>query len=180
LGFLTEKETAEAVARGEKALTGWWKWAQPKLSRPVVPEFKIAGVILEKDIVLSGMIDKLEMISDKKVAVTDYKTGKQKSRNEIEGKTKNGSGDILRQLQFYKLILHLHSGLQMQTATVEFLEPNAGGKFSREEFEISDGEVEELKKIILRVAKEIVNLEFWNKTCDDKTCRYCAYRKLLG
>ena len=97
----------------------------------------------------------------------------------MEGKTKEENSDMKRQLQFYRLLLELHDGISMQKGIIEFLEPNDSGKYTREEFEISDTEVEELKKTIKRVAQEITSLSFWNTTCDDKDCKYCSYRKLL-
>jgi DNA helicase-2/ATP-dependent DNA helicase PcrA len=179
LGVLSEREFNEALKRGEKALSGWFKWANPKLENPVISEFKINGVELSKVVLLSGNLDKVEMIGNKKAIVTDYKTGKQRSRNEVEGKTRYGNGDMLRQLQFYKLLLNLHDDIEMEIGIIEFLEPNESGKYSRLQFEISKEEISELRKTIEKVAKEIVNLEFWNKTCEDKECKYCAYRRLI-
>ena len=131
-------------------------------------------------IVLSGVLDKIEIVSNKNFIVTDYKTGKPRSRNDIEGKTKNSDGGIKRQLQFYKLLLVLHDGTQMQKGIVEFLEPRESGEYSREEFEVTDAEVAELTDTIRRVAAEITSLAFWHRTCADPACEYCAYRKLLN
>lgn len=179
LGVLTDSELKEALVRGSEALSGWFKASNPKITNPVLSEFKIPGVVVGDNILLSGVLDKVEILSDKVVVVTDYKTGKTKSRNEIEGNTKTSKGDIKRQLQFYKLILNLHAEIEMKKGVIEFLEPNDSGKYVKEEFEVQNDEVKELEKTILRVAKEITNLEFWNKTCDEKDCEYCAYRKLL-
>ena len=179
LGILTDREFKEALKKGNEALAGWFKWSKPKLTNQVLSEFKISGVILSDGIVLSGLLDKVEMLSDKRVIVTDYKTGKQKSRNFIEGKTKDATGDMKRQLQFYKLLLKLHSNIEMEKGIIEFLEPNDSGNYSREEFEITNNEIDELKKTINRVAGEIMSLSFWDKTCDEKDCEYCSYRKLL-
>ena len=180
LGILSSREFKEALERGTKALIGWFKWAQPKLTNPIIPEFSIRGVELSKGVLLSGNLDKVEMVGTKVAIVTDYKTGKQKSRNDIEGKTKNGTGDMKRQLQFYKLLLKLHDNIEMKIGVIEFLEPSEeSGNYKREEFEITDEEVVELKKTIERVAKEITTLSFWNTICEDKICKYCGYRRLL-
>lgn len=179
LGVLTDREFQEAIDKGTEALSGWFVWAKPKITNPIIPEFNVKGVILTDNIILSGKLDKVEMITDTKAIVTDYKTGKQKSRNYIEGKTKDSTGDMKRQLQFYKLLLKLHNGTEMKSGIIEFLEPNDAGNYNREEFEVSDDEVEELKQTIVRVADEIMSLDFWDKTCDKKDCEYCAYRRLL-
>ncbi|MCX6701845.1 MAG: ATP-dependent DNA helicase [Candidatus Zambryskibacteria bacterium] len=179
LGILSQREFNEALEKGNKSLSGWFKWSNPKLTNPVIPEFKINGVELSPGIILSGNLDKVEIISSNKVVVTDYKTGKQRSRNDIEGKTKNSTGDMKRQLEFYKLLLKLHDNIIMQTGIIEFLEPNDSGKYNREEFEISEEEVNKLIKTIKQAVKEITTLSFWDKVCDDKDCQYCSYRKLL-
>ena len=44
---------------------------------------------------------------------------------------------------------------------------------------IEDGEVVELKSVIAKTAGEIINLEFWNKTCGEKDCEHCTLRRLL-
>ena len=179
LGILNPKEFKEALKRGTTALSGWFLWARPTINNSVISEFVISGVELKPGIILGGKLDKVEMLTEKKVLVTDYKTGKQKSRNFIEGKTKEKNMDMFRQLQFYKLILGLHDNIEMQKGIIEFLEPSDSGKYSREEFEVSDVDVLELKETIKRIVNEITTLAFWNKVCDDKDCQYCAYRKLI-
>lgn len=179
LGILTERETAEALKRGQEALAGWYAWAQPKLTNPVISEFTVPRLELAPGIHISGKLDKVEMTGDRRAIVTDYKTGKQKSRNVIEGKTKDSSGDMKRQLQFYKLLLQLHDSIDMEEGVIEFLEPSDSGQYKREAFEISDTEVTELKETIVHVADEITSLAFWDKRCDDKECEYCAYRNLI-
>jgi DNA helicase II / ATP-dependent DNA helicase PcrA len=181
LGILNERELSEALTRGEKALAGWFKWANPKMANPVIPEFNIPAVEMSEGIILSGKLDKVEIIGESAVFVTDYKTGKQRSRNDIEGKTRSGTGDMKRQLIFYKLLLNLYDDgkFNMQKGIIEFLEPDERGKYKREEFIIEDEEVAELKETIKKVAIEIISLSFWDKTCGDKACQYCGYRKLL-
>ena len=120
-------------------------------------------------------------MDDGEVFVTDYKTGKPKSRNEIEGTTRFGNGNYKRQLVFYKLLLDLYDDgkMNMTKGIIEFLEPNDSGRIKWEEFEIKESEVDELKKTIVRVAEEITSLSFWDKYCDEKDCDYCGYRRLL-
>ncbi|HEY0220702.1 MAG TPA: ATP-dependent DNA helicase, partial [Candidatus Paceibacterota bacterium] len=179
IGILTDREFKEALQRGKEALSGWFTWANPKITNPVLSEFNVKAVELERGVVLSGKLDRVEIISEKKFIVTDYKTGKQKSRNFIEGKTKDSTGDMKRQIVFYKLILSLYDDVNMEKGIIEFLEPSESGKYGREEFEVNTEEVDELKTLIKKVSGEIVNLDFWNKTCGDKDCEYCSYRKIL-
>ncbi len=181
--ILHGREKEEALQKGLKSLAAWYDERHSSWLLPYEVERNIRGVELE-GVVLSGKLDKIEFLNNKEVRVTDYKTGKVKSRNEIEGKTKSqaGNGDFKRQLVFYKLLLDLSKDLEldMKTGIIEFLEPNEASKIKWEEFEIGKEEVEALKDTIKSVVKEITNLEFWDRYCDEEKCKYCGYRKLLG
>lgn len=183
-GLLAEAEFNRALEKGKKSLSGWFDWAKPDITNPILTEFSIPGAELMTEhghVLIGGKLDKVEITSDKKMLVTDFKTGyaNQRSKNFLSGNTKEANGDVLRQLQFYKLLLNLHDGISMEKGIIEFLEPNNNGNYSREEFKITEEETNELKKTIERVAHEITTLEFWNKSCDEKLCEYCSYRKLL-
>ncbi len=171
-----------------EALLGWYKkWSQqwqPKTKNEVL----VRGVLLDDNIRLTGKFDKLECLDDKcrEVDVVDYKTGKPKSRNEIEGKTKtllnkSGSGGYKRQLVFYKLLLDIYKDgkYKMNDGVLDFIEPNQSGKYKKECFKITNDEVTELKEEIRHVSNEIMNLSFWDKRCDDPKCEACALRDLM-
>lgn len=179
----------ERIARDTgKALQGWYTtWSQSW--EPVSKnEILVKGVLLDDSIRLTGKFDKLECLDDRchDVRVVDYKTGKPKSRNEIEGLTKSaqaksGGGGYKRQLVFYKLLLDSFADGQysMKEALLDFVEPTDSGKFKRESFVIESNEVALLKDEIRRVAKEITTLSFWNNRCEDATCEACALRDLM-
>ena len=63
---------------------------------------------------------------------------------------------------------------------IKFVEPNEKGDYKRELFDISDEEAKQLFEQVVQVGEEIVGLEFWNKTCDDKSCEYCRLRKFIN
>ena len=139
--------------------------------------------ILLDDIVLTGKIDRIDLLDkDKKSAsrrikVVDYKTGRPKSQNEILGLTQSANiseeekkrdlpkairGPMKRQLLFYKLLLDLDKNNRHQVTTGEFdfIQPNPSGKLVSRQFTLLDEEVEELKKLIKQVMKEIRDLKF--------------------
>lgn len=114
------------------------------------------------EIPLTGKIDRLDYDSDGKVIrVTDYKTGKPKSRNEVEGGTKNSTGNYKRQLVFYALLLELYGAeTRSPEFILSFVEPKErSGEIVEHSFHIDQAEVDELKREILRVAKEIISGE---------------------
>ncbi|MDP3991091.1 MAG: PD-(D/E)XK nuclease family protein, partial [Candidatus Nealsonbacteria bacterium] len=111
----------------------------------------------------------------------DYKTGQPKSRNEIEGLTKISTGDYKRQLVFYNLLLNYYQDgkFKMVAGEINFIEPDGRGNYKKELFDINPEEVAELEKQIKEVAKEILSLSFWDKTCNDSKCEYCKLRKMI-
>ena len=127
---------------------------------------------------INGKLDRIEITEgDSNVRVIDYKTGKPKSRNEIEGNTKTSDGNYKRQLVFYKLLLEKEGKYDMAEGAIVFVEPDGRGKAHREAFEITKGEVAILEKLVADVAEEIRTLSFWNKGCHQPDCQYCRLRE---
>lgn len=178
------KETRESLA-------GWYDTYSATWRARSTSELSVRGVLLG-DVRLTGKIDKIEFLEDaprggrEHVSVIDYKTGKPKSRNDIEGLTKTaqskpGSGGYKRQLVFYKLLLdRFQEGrYAMDEAVLDFIEPSASGAYKRESFAISDSDASELAETIARVADEVRNLAFWDARCGDRACSACALRELM-
>jgi DNA helicase-2/ATP-dependent DNA helicase PcrA len=190
---IEENDYEEALEKGRIALASYYESYHDSWARKTVNELKIDNVVLSPSQVSSneisegrpgvkilGKIDKLEILDAKNVAVADYKTGKPKSRNFIEGKTKeSGSGDYKRQLVFYQLLLDKGSDYKMSSAEIDFIEPDEKGRQHKELFTVAPEETIELTKTILDAAQEIKELAFWDRTCDDPDCRYCALRKAI-
>lgn len=196
---LTSMEFEESLLRGNEALTAWLEEYKGALNMHTVNELDlkvqlgIEGTLPQ--ILLRGKLDKVELgeSENKPVIVVDYKTGKAKSRNDILGKTKSSNGEYHRQLVFYKLMLTLHNEqvkstgkgrlYNMESGEIDFIQPDPkNGKFRKENFVITDSEVEELKGEISRVSNEILNLDFWNERCDEHKlgkCKYCELRDLM-
>lgn len=129
------------------------------------------------DIHLTGRIDRVDWIdqAQKQVRVIDYKTGKPKSKNFIEGKIKsvglsererelpeNIRGPYKRQLLFYKLLTQLDETfiLDATEGVFDFIEPNPSGKLVQRRFELKPAAVDDLKELIKTVMAEIRSLKF--------------------
>lgn len=176
----------------ETALTGWYDTWHAGWTRYSVNELHVRGVLLDADIRLTGKLDKLECLDDRppeetrEVRVVDYKTGKPKSRNEIEGTTQSakkvaGGGGYKRQLVFYKLLLdrYREGVYRTEEAVLDFLEPLPSGTYRREHFVISHDDVRALEEEIRRVAQEICQVTFFDTRCEDTACSACALRTLM-
>lgn len=171
---LLEQEYQELQDKGHDVLGVWFDAYADTWGMRTMNEFRINGVYLDDEIRLTGVLDKLEFITDTQVNVVDYKTGKPKTRNALMGNTKNDSGDYYRQLVFYKLLLNKFKDgkFNMVSGEIDFIEPDSKGKLHKEKFEIPDEDVRDLEETIRRVAGEIMNLKFWDMTCDPETCDY--------
>jgi len=176
----------ESLEKGHTALSGYFDTYRGTWNKNILLEFNIKGVDLPHDGVnylLKGNLDKVEIINaDGNVNVVDYKTGKPKSRNDIEGKTASSDGNYKRQLVFYKLILDkaYEGKYRMTSGEIDFVEPAENGKYRKEKFDITDLEVVELGDVVKRVCAEIYNLSFWDSRCGEKDCEYCKLREVMG
>lgn len=178
------EDKKDSIKKGKNALSGYYDEYNGSWNRNLFTEYGIKVPNFEIDgkncITLTGNLDKVELIDSNNVAVIDFKTAKPKSRNEIEGKTKEADGNYKRQLVFYQLLLELEGKYKMNSGTIDFIEPNDRGLYKREQFIIEKSEVGALKEIIKNVAREIISLSFANKYCDDKDCKYCQLAKVIG
>lgn len=156
----------ELLQKGLSSLENWYKERSETWTFDVRNEFRINGVHLRGDtenIRLTGILDKLEFVSDAHVRVVDYKTGKPKTEGQVRGTTKDSDGEYYRQLIFYKLLLRYFADGQyvMDSAQLEFIEPDTKGGLRHYEFAISDEEVDELENLIEKVVEELLSLSFW-------------------
>ena len=177
---LLEKDREDLLKKGEKALGGYFDTYKNSWVYTQENEFNISGVhylVNELEVRLTGKIDKMEIDGDE-VIVTDYKTSKPKSRNQILGETKDSNGDQFRQLSFYKLLLSLYKDgvYKMKEGVIDFIQPNDRGKYKRESFEIQEKDLEKLKQEIELMVNEVMEVKFWDKRCGDLKCEYCKLR----
>lgn len=135
------------------------------------------GPILLGDIKLSGKVDRMDVLDEKNhlLHVIDYKTGKQKTVNTIEGKVgltemsererslpEPIRGAMKRQLLFYKLLLArdpLYKNWAIGQATFDFIQAD-GDKFVARSFELKNDDVKLLEELITEVMAEIRELKF--------------------
>lgn len=175
----TEKRLLE---RGEKALKEFL--LDFKIPKDFKSEHKISGVPLKlasgEIINLGGKLDLIEKL-EFGYKVTDFKTGNPKSRNEILGETKTSTGDIYRQLIFYKILTEDQSQNfgKMEIGEIRFVEPAKNGKLKTENFVISEKEKVDLIEKLKEVSEEILGLKFWSKTCSEKDCEFCGMAEKL-
>ncbi len=194
---LEEKVQEEFLRKGKKALGGYYDKYHEFFIAPLWTEKNIAGIFIdvplsdgtEKRLLLRGIIDKAEVVDGQNVYVIDYKTGKPRSRDAIEGKTKSSIGKERRQLVFYKLLVdsvdsnpslrYEPEKWNVMSGEIDFIEPDKKGEYHREKFLLSEEDVAVLKEEICSVASQILDLSFWNERCKKKDCPYCELADMM-
>ncbi len=181
-----QRDYEDSLIKGREALGGYYDAYTNTWSRNILTEFTIKGVPVlfktdqgaDETLLLRGQLDKIEIGEGRSVSVIDYKTKKPMTRNEIEGKTKNSDGAYKRQLIFYKLLLDTYEEGKyvMNTGTIDFVEPDTEGRYKKETFEITDGDVGELRGLITTTAQDMYEMNFWKLSCGKKDCEFCRMR----
>jgi DNA helicase-2/ATP-dependent DNA helicase PcrA len=184
---ITQHEFVRLHEKGFEGLLAYTQYIQDSFPRDSKVEFTIrvvlpTGIPEFPELPLTGKLDRLDFDANGNVVqVVDYKTGKPKTRNDIEGRTKNSNGDYKRQLTFYALLLSLYGEQRYacKTGRLSFIEPDAKGLIHEEVFEISEEEIEALKTEIIRVAQEIISGSFLEIPCDNTQSSYCHLVEML-
>jgi len=180
--ILSPVDYKDRLTHGQKILSAYHDHYQEDQKEVLFTEKSFGTSLTSQihldDIELTGKADRIDLTSpsSKEVRFVDYKTGKPKTRNEIEGKTQNSDGDYKRQLVFYKLLSELDKSFSYNVTETEidFVEPDASGNFRREVFSITLTETEELKTLIKESVSSIRSLDF-SRTTDMDTCSTCPF-----
>ena len=135
------------------------------------------------EIPLSGKLDRIDFGEDgMALRVVDYKTGKPKTRNVIEGKTQTSDGGYKRQLVFYALLLSLQEDDRTEhcrEGVLSFVEPDTKGVVHEESFVVTDEEIEVLKGEIITATKDLLSGGYLDTQCDSEKSDYCELAKQL-
>ena len=178
-------DLAEALKKGREMLGAYYDTYKDSWQLTALAELNIAVsfALPYTDlpaVPLRGILDRVEFLSEEEVVVYDYKSGRPKTRGEIEGTTKNSNGNYKRQLVFYRLLLSLfeRGKWRAREGVIDFIEPDKKGRFHRERFELRAEDVDLLKQELTLAAREIYDLSFWDTRCSSRDCSYCALRDL--
>jgi RecB family exonuclease len=173
------EEYTRLFEKGLEALMVYVPHMAKILPKSTKEEFKLrvhleTGLPELPELVLTGNLDRIDIDEQGyAIRVVDYKTGKPKSRNVIEGNTKDSDGGYKRQLVFYALLLSLHDDERYlcNEGKLSFVEPEKG-VVKEEIFIITDEEIEDLKKTIIAAAKEITEGSFLKSKCEPDESDY--------
>lgn len=132
-------------------------------------------------LLITGKIDLVEQLGNDEVRVTDFKTGTEKTKSEIEKLDEEGrlSGH-LRQLAMYSYLIQTISkgDKKVRESVLEYLEPK-NKKNALYQTTINSDQVRMLEKDIFEYDRAIVSGEWINRTCyfkgfgKETECPYC-------
>jgi DNA helicase-2/ATP-dependent DNA helicase PcrA len=174
------EEYVRLFEKGFTALMAYLPHLASMITKTTKEELKLkvhlaTGIPELPELTLTGNLDRIDIGDDGyALRVVDYKTGKPKSRNEIEGNTKDADGGYKRQLVFYALLLSLHDDERYvcKEGVLSFVESGVKGSVKEEAFVVTDEEIEELKMTIIGAAKEIISGEFLKQPCEEGESDY--------
>jgi DNA helicase-2/ATP-dependent DNA helicase PcrA len=182
---LSDVDRAAYGERGTDALKAYAEAYAGTFATDVETEVEVHAELLlpegasRERVLLHGFLDKIENLKDGGVRVVDYKTGSPKSRNHIEGKTKDSDGDYKRQLVFYRLLLDREGKRTLREAVLDFVEANDRGIHKREAFVITEEEVQALEAEIVRMLEDLDTGAFLQKTSASEDAEVRALAALL-
>lgn len=163
--YLIESEATTIKTEAENLFSKYFEILKT-ISKPCAEvefNFKNRNIALDS-ISLTGKIDKLEWIDKSKryVKITDYKTSRPRSRNEILGKTKSSDGKLLRQLQFYKMLIELDDRFDFIPVEFEiaFIKPDSRGNIKSEIFTADKIDTERIRELVRQAYLHISSLHF--------------------
>ncbi len=160
---LSDEEYTRLHAKAMEIIFVYLEHCKQTLPKQTKEEFTIhvtlpTGLADFPEVTLTGNLDRLDLAEDGTlVQVVDYKTGKPKTRNEIEGKTKTSDGNYKRQLVFYALLLSLYDDERYlcRRGVLSFVQPDSKGRVHEEIFDITDEEIAELKAEIVDAVEKL-------------------------
>lgn len=174
---LPVKDRAQFIGKGELVLSSFYDKFAASWKAPVGVEYTFSPhKVMLNDIWLTGKFDRIDLLSGSNVRVIDYKTSsKAKSRNVIEGKTKNSEGEIKQQLVYYSLLAKHDRLFPYTIKDLEVVFVDDELTFKSEVFEITNSEIAELEKRIVDTYQEILTRENFPHTGEnfESGCELC-------
>lgn len=172
----------EIKSRAIECLESYYDQYSSEFSLEIETEQYVKAVPFNLDsggqVLLRGIIDKIEFIDDNNVRVIDYKTGKSWSE-----KDKAEKEALKRQIVFYKLLMDDFMGgkYNMTEGVLDFVEKNKKGEYEREVIIPNNKDIDELKEQITEFCRDIYSGDFLAKEYkkDLKNSEYFDYFKVL-
>ncbi len=184
---LTTVEFSDLLEKGQETLVVYLEHLAATLAPTSKAELSVKVLLPTKHplvplLPLTGKLDRIDLHADgTAMRVVDYKTGKAKTRNDIEGKTAKADASYRRQLSFYSLLLSLHDDERYRTdeGVLSFIEPDSKGRIHDESYTSGETERAVLIEEIEAAIETIVSGDFLHDEALLEASDYAHLGKLL-
>lgn len=141
-----------------------------------------------KDLLMYGKVDLTERTEKGFITITDFKTGKPKTKNEIEKIDEEGRlSDYMRQLAMYSyLVAGAEKGKSVDCSRLLFLEAKKGDKNALYSIYVDQEKIDLLKRDISDYVKSLESGDWVNMKCHFKPwgsskdeCEYCKRAEIF-
>ncbi|MES2416453.1 MAG: ATP-dependent DNA helicase [Patescibacteria group bacterium] len=188
-GVTDEKELKILASDAERAVTGWVKNYFANLAKDYESERSVQFTDPAfADLLMYGKLDLTER-EEGNITVTDFKTGKSKTKGEIEKIDDDGRlSSLMRQLAMYSyLVAGAEKGKSVNASRLLFLEAGEHDKHALYSTHIDAEKIDLLKRDIGDYVKNLESGEWVNNICHYKPwgsgkdeCEYCALIKKIS
>jgi DNA helicase-2/ATP-dependent DNA helicase PcrA len=187
-GVIDEKEIKRLTKDAEKAVMNWIKNYYNSLSKDYMSERSVQFTDPKfPELLMYGKLDLTER-ENGNIIITDFKTGKPKTKSEIEKIDEEGRlSGYMRQLAMYSyLVAGAEKGKSVDTSRLLFLEAEEGDKNALYSTHIDAEKIDLLKRDIGDYVRDlesggwvdnICHYKLWGSSKDE--CEYCLLIKKL-
>ena len=163
--FLSPEHVRDFLDRGKTGLFGWHALQNPEDSLPLAIEYSTAKLnLVYKGIPIKGRVDRIDEIRPGVLRITDYKTGTQKSENELKGNTQTGDASYFRQLLFYKKMLLSDpkwESYEIGELCISYVDGKEEGKYPTITFTVTPEEEQAFEEELLAAWNSLASIAWW-------------------
>ena len=178
VGYFTKEEYNRRLEVGRASLTIIYNQYLPQWHKETKAEYTIKNVQVA-GVPLTGTIDKIEYLKNKKAHIVDYKTGSHNSSKLTKPTKQNPhGGSYWRQLIFYKILLESYQSgeLVVPSGEIFYVDPAPNGKLESKHVSISSKDTQLVKDLIVEVYQKIQAHDFYTG-CGKSNCTWCNFVK---
>lgn len=167
-------------------IENWIQDFYPNLRETFQSERSLSLREKDLDILIYGKLDLTERLEDGSIIITDFKTGKPKTKNEIEKFDEEGRmSPYMRQLAMYSyLVRDAEKGSNVELSKLLFLEADPKDKNKVYQTCINEEQIDLLKRDISDYVESLENSSWVERKCDFKPfggknepCPHCTLAK---
>ncbi|MEO1513635.1 MAG: ATP-dependent DNA helicase [Bacteroidota bacterium] len=140
-------------------------------------EYQIRNVEFD-GVPLTGTIDRIDLIDNKKAFIVDYKTGSQSDRKLRRPSSSNPQGgNYWRQLVFYKILYEsIQNEYKASAGAISYLELSSKGVFDIKSVDFDKKDLEQVGEMIRDAYARIMKHEFY-EGCGESSCSWCEFAR---